>query len=234
VSKGRKKVRVSSFNLCSTNLANYFGKMGGDGSGRYAWSMRCRVEDTLILSMKDLKEIGILPPKTGQLGEIIWRNTITGELDASVGYRLFWDNQQDGWVIVLRYTVTELRTGQKVGHEYHINLETSYPNYGGTRYWFTCPVCGKRAAKLYLPPVKAEFACRECHSLSYQCQREESWMRAKRRGEKIKGRLRERVEKRGMLNCKPKYMHERTYLRLIYQASEWQALSITRLVRSIK
>ena len=30
-----------------------------------------------------------------------------------------------------------------------VELETTRPNFGGTRYWFRCPHCGRRKRKLY-------------------------------------------------------------------------------------
>lgn len=41
------------------------------------------------------------------------------------------------------------------------------------RWWFRCPMnqddgaCGKRVAKLHLPPKATKFGCRDCHDLSY-------------------------------------------------------------------
>jgi len=46
---------------------------------------------------------------------------------------------------------------------------TSTPcHFGSERYWFICPVCGKRVAKLYRPEGKEQFACRTCYNLTYQ------------------------------------------------------------------
>lgn len=41
---------------------------------------------------------------------------------------------------------------------------------GGVKYYFYCS-CGRRCAKLYLPPDKDRFACRHCHRLLYWDQR---------------------------------------------------------------
>lgn len=50
----------------------------------------------------------------------------------------------------------------------YIHLEATAPNYGGLRWWFSCPRCERRSAKLYLPPRQDLFACRTCHRLSYE------------------------------------------------------------------
>ena len=53
-----------------------------------------------------------------------------------------------------------------------IPLDRTRPRYGGVRWWFRCPSCARRCAKLYLPPGAECFACRRCHRLAYQSQRE--------------------------------------------------------------
>ena len=49
-----------------------------------------------------------------------------------------------------------------------VGLASTPPNLGGSRYWWLCPVCARRCLKLYLPPRSDYFACRVCHSLSYE------------------------------------------------------------------
>ena len=47
------------------------------------------------------------------------------------------------------------------------------PYFGGLRWWFACPMpaesgrCGRRVAKLFLPPGGRQFGCRHCHGLVY-------------------------------------------------------------------
>jgi hypothetical protein len=48
-----------------------------------------------------------------------------------------------------------------------IETNTTPCNFGGTRSWFICPRCKKRAGTLYKPPTKDELLCRKCHNLSY-------------------------------------------------------------------
>lgn len=49
-----------------------------------------------------------------------------------------------------------------------VGLESTPANLGGSRFWWLCPVCGRRCLKLYLPPRSDFFACRICHLLSYE------------------------------------------------------------------
>jgi hypothetical protein len=72
---------------------------------------------------------------------------------------------------------------------YPVRIEWTPCNYGGARAWFRCPAqgCGRRVAKLYLG--SAIFACRHCHQLAYECQRETDDDRAARRADTIRKRL---------------------------------------------
>ena len=47
-------------------------------------------------------------------------------------------------------------------------LTSTTPRFGGLRYWFLCPRCGRRVGKLY---HVERWACRRCHNLAYQSQR---------------------------------------------------------------
>ena len=51
---------------------------------------------------------------------------------------------------------------------YSVELDTTRCNYGAKRYWFLCPICKKRVAKIHLPPGRKYFACRACHFLTYR------------------------------------------------------------------
>jgi hypothetical protein len=59
-----------------------------------------------------------------------------------------------------------------------VRLLTTQPNFGGVRWWFSCPhladgkECGRRVGKLYRPPGERYFACRHCLDLAYEsCQK---------------------------------------------------------------
>lgn len=45
--------------------------------------------------------------------------------------------------------------------DYCIHLETTRQHLGGRRWWFRCPVSGRRARKLYLYPGLAQFCHRD-------------------------------------------------------------------------
>lgn len=54
-------------------------------------------------------------------------------------------------------------------HDYSISITTMYCNYGGFRYWFSCPGCGRRVGVLYLR--SGLFTCRHCSNIVYESQR---------------------------------------------------------------
>jgi len=51
---------------------------------------------------------------------------------------------------------------------YNILLNKSKTGFGGTRFWFSCPVCNKRAGVLYKHPVSQILGCRQCLGLDYR------------------------------------------------------------------
>lgn len=51
-----------------------------------------------------------------------------------------------------------------------IVLTTTSCNYGGIRYWFACPVCGKRCRVIYWQGQHNFWACRKCLNLVYRSQ----------------------------------------------------------------
>ena len=53
----------------------------------------------------------------------------------------------------------------------HIELVQSKTAFGGTRYWFKCPLCERRAGMLYIHPFNAILGCRACLNLEYRSRR---------------------------------------------------------------
>ncbi|MDR5748025.1 hypothetical protein QCE73_33070 [Caballeronia sp. LZ029] len=81
-------------------------------------------------------------------------------------------------------TVTYAINGEPV--EQRIALLETACTYGGTRAWFECPHCRRRAALLYL---SRQVACRQCFSLAYPSQSEDAFGRMRRKQLKIEVRL---------------------------------------------
>jgi hypothetical protein len=54
---------------------------------------------------------------------------------------------------------------------FDLPLSTSKTGYGGLRYWFACPLCGKRKLVLHVHPLSQVVGCRRCLGLEYRSQR---------------------------------------------------------------
>lgn len=59
--------------------------------------------------------------------------------------------------------------GRQVQQQFRLESRPM-PWGGGIKFYFYCG-CGRRCAKLYLPPGGDQFACRSCHRLLYWDQR---------------------------------------------------------------
>jgi hypothetical protein len=147
--------------------------MGGMGSGNwYRWQGRkTTVEECWTLDANRWMREGILGAEVQRSGSRTWRDSVTKEARASIGYEVRTDRDGTGW-LRLRYTLT--RTREEVNCR--IALATTRPHLGGLRWWFICPlavngrVCRRRSGKLYLGG--RYFGCRVCHKLTYRSSQE--------------------------------------------------------------
>ena len=133
--------------------------MGGYGSG-WQGPKRSTVEDSLVLSVSALRRAGALVPGKRMGGLWGWRYEGEARPHAIVGYEANLTEPDEPW-LRLRYDVN----GGRV--ECMVRLVSTRPNYGGRRWWFLCPLVGRRAAKLYLPPGAKLFGSREAYGLTY-------------------------------------------------------------------
>jgi hypothetical protein len=190
--------------------------MGGFGSGKYSNGLT--VESGLALDINALLRQGIILPGDRVSGTLGWRSDRTGEQRASVGYEASLLNPKAAWVR-LHYAASYRP------QDYQVRLTTSPCHYGGYRWWWTCPLSGRRVAKLYLPPGATVFAARQVCRLGYLSQR----LTALERSHERQGRLYQRLgdEYRVFEQARPsrpKRMHRRTYQRLIEELHAARAL----------
>ncbi len=174
--------------------------MGGYSSGRHGGKRT--TNDMLALDIRKIQRAGRLTP--GQ--SFGWQWTRGGDQIASINMRTATDR------------VTLVYRSRSNGDDwqdmnYPVRLTWTACNYGGYRAWWLCPAvgCGRRVAVLYGGKV---YACRHCHKLAYQTQREQAHDRASSRANTIRKRL---GWDAGILNLpggKPKGMHWRTFERL--------------------
>jgi hypothetical protein len=73
--------------------------------------------------------------------------------------------------IRISYSLTD-RKGNKADFDCEASFLTTDCNFGGIRYWFGCPHCGRRVVVLYLAPGDTHFRCRHCNNLSYHSRNE--------------------------------------------------------------
>ena len=149
--------------------------MGGFGSGRWhGYKKRVTVEDCLILDIADIADFVI----SGIMGNGPESGLINCSKDSSTGHRgkirySIEIRDDDSQICRLRYRIGVGSSRKFV--DIPILLQTSYPNFGGCRWWFSCPLevdgvpCNRRARTLYLPLDRDYFACRVCHDLTYEC-----------------------------------------------------------------
>ncbi|MCC7085194.1 MAG: hypothetical protein IT427_09330 [Pirellulales bacterium] len=140
--------------------------MGGFGSGNwYRWQERkSTVEESLSLAMRDFRGRIF----QGAAGTLTWTWTNGGN-KSSVGWFV---TGGDVPTITFHY---RWRDSEDV--RIPVWLQTTPTQFGGERWWFTCPLivngvaCNRRVGKLFLPPGARYFGCRKCHGLTYRsCQ----------------------------------------------------------------
>ncbi len=182
--------------------------MGGIGSGRYG--TRPLVENTLKLDVLLLTRNGI---RLGD-GNVSWNRG--GELLSSIAYRV--GRVGSDPTLTLRY----LAGPEKRPMRQMIHLQSTRPHLGGERWWFTCPLEGRRCRMLYFGDVVgfSGFAGRRALGLAYRSQCEHAGDRALRRAQKHLLRL-------GGEGCiadeieglpKPKWMRWKTFHRRMLAA----------------
>jgi len=195
--------------------------MGGFKSGRRRWLSGPSEAQCLGLSVFALKRTKALDlePEEVCRRTSVWESA--GQSFGSVGLTVEADPQGRPALVWLSY---EYR-GTPV--RYAIQFTSTRCNYGGVRWWFICPVvgCGRRVAKLYLPPVGNHFICRHCARLVYAVTRMRLSQRLLRRVEKIQNRL-------GWSNPlggeRPKRMHTPTFAKLVDLYNRYFRLAVQK------
>lgn len=80
----------------------------------------------------------------------------------------FIENEDDKEILFLDYRINWFRL--KLNFVDKMEIDKSYPYFGGYRNWIICNGCGKRVKKLYRPESKTLFKCRKCYDLMYLSQ----------------------------------------------------------------
>jgi len=138
---------------------------------------KTEIESCHTISVFWLKQYGYLPQRESLMsGGIKWSNR-WGEETSSIGFTVRIrspDNPSDVGHVKLSYRHTNRWSSELEQMDYRVPLTATPCNYGGFRYWFTCPwyrngiYCGNRVAVLY--NISKFFACRRCGNLIYMAQ----------------------------------------------------------------
>jgi len=175
--------------------------MGGFGSGRGKFGKRTTSE-MWALDVRRLRRQGLLSPSQSY----VWKWSRDGEEFSSVRISIETDR------LILNYR-SRSSAGEWQLREHAVALQWTPCHLGGWRVWFQCPAngCRRRVAILFGGSI---FACRHCHKLAYQCQREAEDDRSMRRADKIRERLGWELGIANPEGGKPRGMHWRTFTRL--------------------
>jgi len=133
--------------------------------GRIYWDAKSTVESKLQLNIFKLNQWGVL--RDGCQGILTCMRS-TSKKKSRVGFVVEIGERPN---IRLLYTTTK-RDGETIDSDYRIWLTWTACRYGGKRYWFCCPYCGRRVGTLYLMGQYDKFICRECSNLSYESRNE--------------------------------------------------------------
>lgn len=128
-------------------------------------------------------------------------------------FKVKWSGNKGGYFI-LEYK----RDGGK--YQEQISFSETPCHFGGSRVWFVCPGCGRRAGKLYLPTNfyysgggrVQHWRCRYCHKLTYEQRRSRDLTRIfERRADQVGRRI---ISRRNRF-YKPKNMRWKTFENLV-------------------
>jgi len=128
---------------------------------RYFYNSKATADASCRLKISELRKDGML--SSGYSSETrIWSSNRTDK-KTIIGVAV--DITDDPYARLI-YTVTD-RDGKRTDYDDKVNLVTTPCYFGGVRYWFGCPWCGRRVGVLYLAPGDVNFRCRHCNNLSY-------------------------------------------------------------------
>lgn len=116
----------------------------------YRWNKKDITESYQALDMATFaKAVDLTTPRVGS-----WLWTYSSGRQSSISYVV-----SPGQGVRLSYT------SNRQDYNYLIKVDTTTPHYGGVRYWWLCPHCGRRVRILY---GGSRFLCRHCHNLTYE------------------------------------------------------------------
>lgn len=203
--------------------------MGGCNSGRH--DGRPTVDDALTLDVNLLIRLRLIRAGECSFGTLTWTHKMfrgdgPGTVVATSGYEASLLDPETASVR-LHYTC------DNAPRDYRLRLTATPCHYGGLRWWWLCPITGRRAMKLHLPAGATRFASRTAHQIGYAIQRQSRMRRLLCRSQRLFGKFGPGPI---LLAQGPpprlKGMHQRTYMQLstAYEAAENQVDSLWALL----
>jgi hypothetical protein len=181
--------------------------MGGFGSGRHP--SRVAIEDSLRLDLSGLIRRKRVFPGAYCAGSLIWTVSDTGR---RIG---FFDYEANLVHPAHAYVRLHQRENDLLP-DYRVRIEQAPCRFGGSRWWWICPLTSLRANTLYLPPGATTFACRKAYCLAYPSERENRLDSTYSRQQRVSQKLGCKYIGFGEpLPDRPRGMHHRTYERLL-------------------
>jgi hypothetical protein len=132
--------------------------MGGLGSGEYARKRprKRAVEESFVLDVRHFRSLF----GSASAGTLSWISPEEGNRTVAEADYSFTPGAPPTLRLLYRW-----RDEEDV--EIQLHPQTTRTQFGGLRWWLTCPWCAKRVGKLYLVPGVKHFRCRSCHNLTY-------------------------------------------------------------------
>jgi hypothetical protein len=182
--------------------------VGGLNSGRRGRPLT--IEDCLVIDLPLLMRLGWV--RQGQMRSGVLRWIDNGEPVGSITYQSDLANLTDPALWLIFNLCLDGGGTRQV--EQRVRLTLTRPNYGGLRWWLSCPITDRRATKLYKPPGQDLFASRHVWGLGYRSQRAPSHLEAVERLQKIHSKL-GACEHWEVPLLRPKGMWRRTFHRYL-------------------
>ena len=139
--------------------------------GRPSWTTRLTVEQCRVLRVELMQRDGVFRSGTGSSWTTLWKDH-SGFIEAAIGFVVVREGSE--LALIIDPEQAKQYMGMRILGRYEIPITSTQPHFGGTRYWFRCPLmrdgnlCGGRVGSLYLPPEGRIFGCRCCHHLTYK------------------------------------------------------------------
>ena len=171
---------------------------GGSRFGAGRPSYKVKAELALALDIRALKREGCLERRLPF--SWVW-HTNHGDKVGSINIQI------SGELLRISYSWQ----GCNIENILHISKTPCY--FGGERWWFKCPECSRRCAKVFLNKRNGHYACSKCVGITYYSQCEDEMDRAWRKQNKIEKKLDKYL-------MKPKGMHQSTHTRIFNQIRE--------------